>query len=410
MRPRPLVLVVLALLASFVLSVDPIRAQKKVFATFEAKFGDLTDWDQAGPGTSGVDAANSICQKLAEDATLDNPGDYRAWLSDSTTDAYCNVAGFSGKKVDNCGQPALPDGGPWVLTNGRPFARSLSELTASDAVLWAPRVDQSGATLFGTTSNVLTGTQADGTRASYDCNGWIDSSSGQSAGSGALDAGAVGWTAWTNAACDSLSRLYCFESGSGAPLGRFAEPGAYAFVTSATGTGILGGWDDAAGESGIAAGDAICRQAASDGRLPAPDSFIAWLSDDSTDVKDRLVVEGPFRRPDGVQIADSRIQFLTSLHEAAIETDEHGDHLSVYTLTGSFTNGSATDDNCSNWLSEEGIFGAGLSSAAGSFWSSGLAGDCDVPDHYHLFCVSNLVTLFADSFEDGLPAWSFAQE
>ena len=56
----------------------------------------------------------------------------------------------------------------------------------------------------------------------------------------------------------------------------------------------------------LAAGDAICRNLATTARLPAPESFVAWLSDAGTDAIDRLTTDGPFRRPDGFSIAFSR--------------------------------------------------------------------------------------------------------
>ena len=58
---------------------------RRVFATSLAGTGNLSTWP-VGSG-SGLTRGDSICQTLASDAELPNPGLYRAWLSNATTDA-----------------------------------------------------------------------------------------------------------------------------------------------------------------------------------------------------------------------------------------------------------------------------------------------------------------------------------
>src|SRR5262249_43103730 len=60
------------------------------------------------------------------------------------------------------------------------------------------------------------------------------------------------------------------------------------FVTSVTGTGKLSKWDDAGGNSGLAAGDAICQKRAELAGLPNFSGYRAWLSDASDDAYCRV--------------------------------------------------------------------------------------------------------------------------
>ena len=52
------------------------------------------------------------------------------------------------------------------------------------------------------------------------------------------------------------------QAAAGPALPNFILPGRKAFLTSATGTGNLGSWPGANGQSGIAAGDEICQRPA----------------------------------------------------------------------------------------------------------------------------------------------------
>jgi hypothetical protein len=58
------------------------------------------------------------------------------------------------------------------------------------------------------------------------------------------------------------------------------------FVTSVTGDGNLGSWADAGGNTGLAAGDAICQARANAAGLTG--TFVAWLSDDNNDAYCRV--------------------------------------------------------------------------------------------------------------------------
>ena len=140
--------------------------------------------------------ATPVCRSLAADAGLADANLYRVWLSTSATDAYCHVAGFSGKKSDNCGQPNLPDAGPWERTDGVAFSHRLSDLTTTFDVLHPAYLDETGSPIQSGYDNTFTGTDANGALddSALNCNNWQSGSSSDSALSGLLYLGAIGWT------------------------------------------------------------------------------------------------------------------------------------------------------------------------------------------------------------------------
>ncbi|MEO8195694.1 MAG: hypothetical protein ABI689_03125 [Thermoanaerobaculia bacterium] len=380
-------------------------AIKKMFLSSVSGTSKLSTWPEA-QAQGGLDAGDAICRTLAQNASLPNFSLYRAWLSTTSEDAYCRVAGFSGKLAANCGQATLPEAGPWQLVNGAPFARSLAELTGDLAVLHPPIVTESGATFWGATY-VHTGTSADGTTfANGNCSGWVALSGSERVG-GLYNTG-VSWTSSANLTCGGFfARLYCFEPGAGDPLPEFERPGALVFATSASGQGNLGAWVDAGPATGIAAGDAICRARALSAGLPSPQSFVAWLSDDGVDAIDRVTTNGPFKRLDGVEISASRAGLVDpGLGQYALDTtvsvDENATYLGVKVWTGSTTLGERAIENCANWTSALALDDArpGYMEEIRGFWTtSNSVVTCDVPRH--LYCFSNVITIFWDGFESG---------
>ena len=81
-----------------------LTAQQPRVAFVTSVFGDgnLGSWPDSGIEV-GVAAADEICQARATVAGLANSGNFVAWLSTTTDDAYCRLHGFSGKKSANCG-------------------------------------------------------------------------------------------------------------------------------------------------------------------------------------------------------------------------------------------------------------------------------------------------------------------
>lgn len=386
-------------------------AVKKMFVTSVVGSANLSTWLQA-QGETGLAAGDAICQTLAHDgAGLPAWQDFRAWLSTSTEDAYCRVAGFEGLKADDCGELGLPDAGPWERMDGQPFANSLAELTSGPALLHAPAVDENGNAVLS--SFLLTGTLATGVAyAGGDCSAWT-AGSGGTGRRGISSAGGFWWTSGTNGTCDFASRLVCFESGSGESLPAWESSGLLAFATSLTGAGELGNWPEAGSAVGLAAGDAICQNLAANAGLPDPLSFVAWLSAGSVDAVDRLSADGPWKRLDGVEIAASRAALLNanlsiSILASALVVDENGAYVGHNAFTGSDGLGRATLDDCNGWTNAS----AGVDATYGSvqetraFWTTSSAPvACSSP--YRLFCFSNLGGIFRDGFESGDRArWS----
>ena len=386
-------------------------AVKKMFVTSVAGSTNLSTWPQA-QGQSGLAAGDAICQTLAHDgAGLPSWQDFRAWLSTSSQDAYCRVAGFDGQKAANCGELGLPDGGPWQRLDGRPFANSLSELTSDLALLHPPAIDETGELVSA--SSVLTGTHATGAAyAGGDCSGWTSGSAGNGR-KGLTAAGGSWWTSSGLGSCSAGGRLLCFESGSGDALPAWESPGLLAFVTSLTGPGDLGSWPEAGSAAGLAAGDAICQSLATSAGLAAPQSFVAWLSTASVDAIDRLSADGPWKRLDGVEIAANRAALLTASPllatlPSALAVDESGSYVGHNAFTGSTSLGRATLEDCNGWTSAS----AGIDATYGSvqdtrgYWTtSPTQVACTSP--YRLFCFSNLGGIFRDGFESGDRArWS----
>ena len=356
--PGPLRRFALLLIATSLAVGSPaVAAVKVMFVTSASGTGNLHEWPNSD-GLSGLAAGDRICQNLAADAGLAHSADFRAWLSTGATDAFCHVAGFSGKKANDCGQTELPNAGPWVRVDGKPFSNRLQALTTGHAVLWVPSLDERGATVAY--ESVHTGTYADGTAAASGekCNNWSDGSMFAHEYTGVADTGAISWTGGFGQDCLEPARLYCFESGSGDALPSYGDPGAYMFVTSASGPGNLAEWSESGGVGGLAGADAVCRTEARAGGLPAPDSFVAWLSTGAVDAADRLGTEGPWRRPGGVEIAPDRATLLGTgpfepLLESDVEVDNLGNHEESVPYTGTYRFGLGTGYDCAGWTSSD---------------------------------------------------------
>jgi hypothetical protein len=181
------------------------------------------------------------------------------------------------------------------------------------------------------------------------------------------------------------------------------------------GSGDLSSWPNAGGETGIAAGDAICRSLAATAHLPAPDSFFAWLSDSTTDAGDRLTLTTtPFLRVDHFPVAVSKASLLCDGNAYSVHVDETGaylaDHTTVWTGTTAAGGGAGGGAQCVDWsISAGGADGlAGRASKAhDGEWTEHLPDSCMSPNRF--YCFSNVVTLFWDGFETGgTSRWSNA--
>ncbi len=377
----------------------------RMFVTSAKGTGKLSTWPQAD-GLTGLAAGNRICQNLAAAAHLVNAASFQAWLSDATTDAACNIKARSGHPP-TCGSITLNNPGPWARMDGQPFARNVASLTA-DEVLNAPRFDENG-NVVPSSEGVWTGTGPDGRLwvILWDCPdaggaAWNSNSDGTGYGLiGYPEFGPRNWTSYSGTGCSQVLHLYCFQHSlfGGPPFPPFETEGALAFHTSTTYTGDLASSPDAGGQESLAAGDAICQARARAGNLPNPASFRAWLSIVGLDAIDHLDYDGPFKRPDGIQIASSKADLTDGEISSSLAETERLRYNDTYVRTGTTEAGIFDERNCFDFTQSDPVHSViGLSSAVEG-WSSSYADNCGSP--HPIYCFSNQPILFWSGFEEG---------
>jgi hypothetical protein len=291
------------------------------FTTSTSGTGALSTWADAG-GKSGLAAADAVCAARAAAAGL--PGTYVAWLSDSTSDAYCRVYGFTGKKAALCGQSTLPAApGPWARTDGQPFAGTLDRLMAPYLDIDYPAdLDETGA-LIAAGAQVYTGTDINGVLENTPCTDWTTAANASSAIVGRADGGGRAWTDnLMSSTCDTALRIRCLETGSGPPLVKRPPPAKRVFVTSVKGTGKLSTWTDSGGLDGLAGADAVCAARARYIGIANAPSFKAFLSATGASAASRMTANGPWYRLDGIPVAFSKADLIDAAINAAINVTE----------------------------------------------------------------------------------------
>lgn len=403
MRPRPAAFAVA--LSICILCAAPLHAVKRrAFVTSVQGTGDLFSW-AGSSGATALDRADSVCRARAVLGGLPNANTYRAWLSTSTVDAYCHVQGLAGTRANACGSAVQPGGGPWYLFNGvSEFTADLATLTGSGRVIYRPVIfDEFGSAFTDSGDSYWTATAGNGSNnGNGDCSGWT-STSGQAYGGSVLGAG-PSWTYDSSGTCSHSRRLLCLEPGDSEATPIAWQPGALVFVTSVHGSGNLSSWPQAGGLTGLAAGDAICRNVATAAHLPSPTSFVAWLSDSTADAADRLTGDGPYRRLDGFAVAVSKGALTSGATSNSIHVDESFHYLtnSLWTWTGTEEFGSSTGNHCAGWTSGSvtDVATAGTATLSRDrHWTANFnAWNCDAT-YLALYCFSSTLTLFWDGFE-----------
>ena len=170
----------------------PEVSSNVAFVTDVRGNGEFSTWEDATPGTEGIEAADSICNNRAADAGLPWVGTYKAWLSDSSVNAKDRITGP----------------GPWVRPDGIPVALN-TEQFASGALFSAFNLTDQGDYLSNT--GVWTGTNSGGTANASHCNDWTSSDSGSGRAGRAMWSNSI-WTDRDTTACSSaLGYLYCLS-------------------------------------------------------------------------------------------------------------------------------------------------------------------------------------------------------
>ncbi len=405
---RPLVF--LALLA---LTATPAAAvQRQAFVTSASGPGNLASWPDAG-GQTGLAAGDAICRARAQTAGLPNAATYQAWLSTATVDAFCHVLGLTGTKVNNCngGAGGDPPAGPWTRRDGQPFGAKLADLTSATGVrVFQPLLyDETGAEVAFVNALAWTGTNPEGRFFSSSCQNWTSSSNATYGNSGT--AGGVGlfWTEESSIPCDQSLRLICLEPGVGDVQRVPSTEGALVFLTSTTGTGDLSTWTGSGGADGAAGADAVCQARALAANLPNPDSFVAWMSDPTSNASTRLTANGPFVRLDGFPLAATKAEMigLSGKLRTGLNVDELGHYVTgtisaYHAWTGTEYTGTVALYHCMGWTSAL----AANMGTAGDFdtaryftWTSAGSPYCNQP--HRLYCFSTQPMVFWDNFERG---------
>ena len=154
--------------------------------------GNLGSWPEAG-GATGLAAGDAICQYLAAEAGLDEPGSFKAWLSDGTANA-----------IDR-----FTYDGPWIRVDGVRIANNQADLTDGE-LLSALNVDEDGKYLAN--YGVWTGTSTSGLNNGDHCAGWTSADGLVSGTFGIVNETDAEWTEdWDRACSDGGGRLYCFS-------------------------------------------------------------------------------------------------------------------------------------------------------------------------------------------------------
>ena len=407
---------VAALAALQLLATGPAEAVKRrAFATSEVGSGNLNSWPDSG-GLFGLAAGDNICRELAGNAGLPNANTYKAWLSTASTDAYCHVQGQTGKKATGCVGTAVP-AGPWYRYDGvGRFTGTVDELVGAEPRIYQPiRYDENGGDLSADTVSFWTGTEASGAASPSTCAGWVVGTNGLNGLSGSAIHTTYDWTGLSLSPCHATRRLLCLEPGTSEVTPVPWVPAALVFATSAIGAGDLGAWPEAAGATGLAAGDAICRNLAAAAHLPSPDSFFAWISSTTLDAGDRMRLTGiPIRRVDGFRIADSKADLLANGSDNTLHVDERGRYLTEALRFRTSTYGDGTrevDTTCLDWTSASAsadAMGGTANVAYNEQWTYDFLSSCE--PETRLLCFSNREVLFWDGFElsQNTERWSAA--
>lgn len=350
----------------------------------------------------GLAGADAICQQRASEALLPNASSFVAFLSDSTTDAYCHAHGLIGTRAGNCGLATLPTGaGPWVRTDGFPFAERIDRALDPVAGVLAPLARDEHGVLVSPIVPVWTNSDTLGAfDSSYpaSCSDWT--STAGDAAHGEDWSTSQSWVSAGGLACSIAARLYCVEPGPALPLPPHRSGGALVFVTSTGSNGNLGE---------LAGADAICVARATAAGLPAPASFVAWLSDAATDAIARLTYDGPWVRLDGVLVAAGKADLVDETLHAPINLTETGEFLGNWGVwSGSHYTGTGTGSNCSGWATGAAGVSAhyGRANSAAYNWTYLSTGPCN--SNLRLYCFSNFPAIvFVDDFESSdTLAWS----
>lgn len=290
----------------------------------------------------GLAGADAKCQTAADAVGL--RGQFMALLWNGTDDPTVRLAGARG----------------WIDLRGRPIADQPSELLGG---LRNPiQVDERGLTL--STQEAWLG-DLDST-----CSDWTDTSAG-----GVLYDSDCNSSAQTNpyTSCTTTGHLVCVENAQTVVVTPPIAPGRIAFLA-----------ENFIPSGGIATADARCAADANGAGLPG--TYLAWLGASSGGPETRFVDGLPWRRVDGVLLAATALDFLSTT------TPIYLDSILNRTATGAISTQLArtgvSGNTCSNWAGNSMLEGLGIpgSSLRSHFRLSPYIAPCNSPS-YAIVCL-----------------------
>lgn len=276
----------------------------------------------------GLAGADQRCNDWASAAGL--PGNYRAILSDATTDAASRLAGARG----------------WIRPDGRPVADRPADLFYPNAPLAPLRIaadgsDQGPVSAWSASGNDgVYKTVANGT----DCNGWTSGSDTLLAWYGFANTTAEWLDRGTRWACSSQAHIYCLQVDHNTPLsvGAYAENGRRMFVSSGT----------FSVSSGLAGADALCAADAASNSALNGATFLAFLATDGSSAASRFSPSAtPIIRLDGLRIADNFSALISNdlIHPPTLRIDGEAYSWRVATGAATPTDSGMAATTCNSW-------------------------------------------------------------
>lgn len=376
-----------------------------VFVTSSSGNGDLSTWPGSG-GMTGLAGGDAICQGLADDAGL--PGNYVAYLSDSTDDAFCRIHGLTGKRSNNCGQAEPIDAGDsevWHRTDGRPFIRNaIDGHWPTDEVFYPLWLDENGQPRQERW--VMTGSSEMGGVATSGgtCDDYSDPN--ESVAFGSTSETSSNWGSGSGGPCSISFNLLCFRTDQN-PAGFKPDSRGIrqAFATTDRVYGNLTLEPDSDGLGGLEGADRICRNQAAEADLKDADTYKAFLSETGTSAFDRFNwPDLPWARLDGVLFAGDLPTLIDQGSETSLNHTPSGTYIGrEYGWSGTESGGTPSADNCNDWSEAgDGISGTAMPiNHAGSNWginTSSGSWPCDPPIG-RLFCLADSDLIFHDGIE-----------
>jgi hypothetical protein len=271
-----------------------------------------------------------------------------------------------------------------MRTDGRPFTHSLKNLTdpAYLTVYYPPRVDEAGNDLGNVSTLVATGGTIDGVALGDQCTGYTRTTGNLYVGDASSGSHAWSNTQLVPGGCARPFHLYCFRGdvGGTVPITPPVQAGRRVFVTN--GPYVI---------SGAANPNVFCQKEADDAGLPNPQGYVAFLATSTTPAMNRIASTGPWKRPDGVIVANQAADFATGKLLAPFSVAADGKTYRpdrVWTGAANPTvPGTAT---CKDWTgaTAAALAGDGRTTAAPAWFSLGDTAAIPCSDtNTHLMCL-----------------------